>query len=87
MNKVLRRAEATGGIGHKEAVRLVQRWDDIQALIDPRRNAKLQAALHKFADRVRAHTGWSIWTATAQDLLAYTPAPSTSASAAREPRE
>ena len=71
MHKVLRRADATGGIGRKEAVRLDQRWDDLQALIDPRRNAKLRAALHSFADRVRAHTGGSIRTATAQDLLAY----------------
>ena len=83
MHKVLRRAEVTGGIGRKEAVRLDQRWDDIQALIDPRRNAKLQAALHRFADRVRAHTGddhpdghrpWTCWR---------TPRPSTAASAAR----
>ena len=29
--------------GSKEAVRLDQRWDAIQALIDPRRNAKLQS--------------------------------------------
>ena len=71
MHKVLRRAEATGGVGRKEAVRLDQRWDGLQALIDPRRNAKLRAALHSFADRVRAHTGKSIRTATARDLLAY----------------
>ena len=71
MHKVLRRAEVTGGIGRKEAVRLDQRWDGIQALIDPRRNAKLRAALHRFADRVRTHTGETIRMATALDLLAY----------------
>ena len=71
MHKVLRRAEVTGGIGRKEAVRLDQRWDGIQALIDPQRNAKLRAALHRFADRVRTHTGETIRMATALDLLAY----------------
>ena len=71
MHKVLRRAERLAASGSKEAVRLDQRWDGLQALIDPRRNAKLRAALHSFADRVRAHTGASIRTATARDLLAY----------------
>ena len=43
MHQVLRRAEASGRIGKKEAARLDRRWDAIQALIDPRRNAKLQS--------------------------------------------
>ncbi len=71
MHQVLRRAEATGGIGSKESDRLDQRWDKVQALIAPRRNAKLQVALHRFADRVRSNTGGSIRMATARDLLAY----------------
>ena len=71
LHQVLRRAEASGRIGKKEAVRLDRRWDDIQALIDPRRNAKLRTALHSFADEVRDQTGASIRAAVAEDLLTY----------------
>ena len=71
MHQVLRRAEASRRIGKKEAARLDRRWDDIQALIDPRRNAKLQTALHKFADEVRDQAGTSIRAAVAEDLLTY----------------
>ena len=71
LHQLLRRAEATGRIGKKEAARLDRRWDDIQALIDPRRNAKLRTALHRFADEVREQTGASIRVAAAEDLLTY----------------
>ena len=61
----------SGRVGKKEAARLERRWDDVQALIDPRRNGKLQIALHRFADEVRDQTGARIRAAVAADLLAY----------------
>jgi len=54
-----------------EAVRLDRRWDKIQALIDPRRNARLKTALHRFADHVRDQTGASIRSSAGEDLLTY----------------
>ena len=71
MHQVLRRAKTDGRVGKKEAARLEQRWGDVQALIDPRRNGKLQIALHRFADEVRDQTGARIRAAVAADLLTY----------------
>ena len=71
LHQLLRRAQAADRIGKKESARLDRRWDDIQALIDPRRNAKLRTALHQFADRVREQTGASIRISAAEDLVTY----------------
>jgi hypothetical protein len=72
MHRVLRQAKRSGAVTKAEAARLDQRWDKVEDLIAPRKQARLLEALHAFAHLVRQESGAGIDADTARDLLAYT---------------